>query len=107
MNVKTINGMQFAELNPAQEALIENYEYNDRYVTINEIRFTEKALELYGKSIEELRAIRNSVVKYLSDRFDFYRERDAADCAMRVRNNMSAVTCVIDNMIFYIDSAAI
>ena len=76
------------------------------FISGDEIKQVEEFLGLTGEeSLEELTAIRNTIVRYWSDYTDkFYeiprkeRTEEEIDEAERMRDQMSAFTSVIDNL---------
>ena len=105
--LKTINkdGYNFAEFDV--EGLYNTIVPKEHgFISGDEIKQVEEFLGLTGEeSLEELTAIRNTIVRYWSDYTDkFYeiprkeRTEEEIDEAERMRDQMSAFTSVIDNL---------
>lgn len=94
--------MNFATLTIEQTAFIENIKIDDMFITIEDIYAVREALNLYGKSVSELGAIRSSVIKHLGDKFE--ETKHNFDVGRKYLTNMSGITCVIDDMIFHMGS---
>lgn len=90
----------FAELTEKQINYIEGAEFDRMIVTKTDIAEASEALELDGKTHEELTAIRNAVVKHLANLKGI--RRDAGDWGEfdRLNTNLSAITCIIDSRIY-------
>ena len=90
--------MEFASLSQEQKDYIENIDIDQTFITMHEIYDIRANLSLYDKSIDDLRAVRNAVVKHLSEKIETFEHDFKA--GKKILNNMSAIVCVIDDMMF-------
>jgi len=90
----------FATLTTNQINYIENAGIGDFFVTNEQVETTASMLDLAGKTVQELTAIRNSVVRHLADLTSAAREAGDVKSFNDLHNNMSGITAVIDNYIF-------
>lgn len=92
---------KYAELTNAQIHFLDSYIPENRdYTTIEETKQIVSQLNLDKKSnIEELRATRNSVVVYYSNRM---RHTDDT-LTMAAHNSLKSITSVVDNYMYRID----
>lgn len=90
----------FASLTETQKSYLENATINGCIITRAEIAEAKEVLGLVGKTVEELTAIRNSVVRHLADFGNEAREAGDWDKFDQSRANMSGITCAIDSVIY-------
>ena len=99
---KNEQGFLFTTLNQEQKDLMIDIEIGRFSVTEQQIKKIAKMFNLSALTIDELRAVRNSVVRFLSDKKS--EERNSKDCDWilydQYTNNISGITAVIDNFMF-------
>ena len=96
----TIDEITFAELTDEQKTFIERAQIGDMFVTSEQVDEIAETFALNGKSRDELRAIRNSVVRYLSDLTSIARMLENVKEYDRYHNALSGITAVIDHTIY-------
>lgn len=89
-----------ANLTAEQKSYLENAGIGDCIITGEQVKEAEEMLNLSGKSFEELYAIRNAVVRHLADIKTAAREAGDWGLFDQMANNLSGITCVIDNAIY-------
>lgn len=92
--------MEFANLTAEQKTYLENAGIGDCFITRDQIAQATEILGLAGKTREELRAIRNSVVRHLADIKTAAREAGDWSLFDTMANNLSGITCAIDSLIY-------
>lgn len=90
----------FATLTTNQINYIENADIGDFFVTNEQVETTVRTLDLAGKTVQELTAIRNRVVRHLADLTSAASEAGDVKSFNDLHNNMSGITAIIDNYIF-------
>lgn len=95
-----MEGIKFAELNEWEVSFIENVGIGDIIITGKQVEQVKAVLMLEKKDGFELQAIRNSVVKHLSDKSSKASEAGDWEAFNQYHNNMSGITVVIDNMMY-------
>lgn len=91
---------QFARLTDEQRTYMERAQIGDMFVTSEQVDEIAETFGLAGKSRDELRAIRNSVVRYLSDLTSIARMLENVKEYDRYHNALSGITTVIDHAIY-------
>ncbi len=82
--------MEFAVINDNQVKQLKKLNINRAFITYEQMDKVKEILDLNGKSVKELRAIRNGVVKTMSE-LEYSEERMAT---------ISGTTATIDDMIW-------
>ena len=100
MDIRTIDGMEFAELNEWQTEYILGASFGTHYISSLEVKQIRENVELEGRHGHELQAIRNSVVRLLADAGSTARTDGDWDTFDRLHNNMMAITAVIDDKLW-------
>ena len=94
-----MKNVEFAQLTLEQKLKLNDLTIDRVFITSEEMTYISNFLELEGKTVMELRAIRNSVVKHYSDE-----SKRHLDCefkvGLQIMANLSGVTATIDNKIF-------
>jgi hypothetical protein len=90
----------FATLTTDQITYIENAGIGAFLVSKEQIDSIADVLDLAGKTVQELAAIRNSVVRHLADLSSAAREAGDWKTFDQMHNNMSGITAVIDKYTF-------
>lgn len=92
---------QFAELTASQVKSLKAMGIGDTFVTNAEVEYVREVLGLEGiEDVEELRAIRNTVVRELADASDELMEAGDRKGFWQMRDNMSGITAVIDSAMY-------
>lgn len=89
---------EFAKLTEEQVKFIVKSIFNKPFIKEDEVEKVYNVLELKDRDESQLRAIRNSVVKKLSEELEEY--GDKFFIAENLLNNMSAITAVIDMILW-------
>lgn len=97
-----VDGIQFAELKPWEVCYIENLEVDQFIITGDQVREAKSVLQLNGMDEKQLNAMRNSIVKHLSELSTAARVEGDWAKFDKFHSNMSALTAVIDNMLYCI-----
>lgn len=93
--------MEFAELTAEHEAFMNGYEFDRHTITFAEMALVRTVFGINDDSTEEtLRAIRNSVVRWTADKSNAELADDNFKGYMRYSATQSAITAVIDNVLF-------
>ncbi|MBR2125824.1 MAG: hypothetical protein IJ943_03720 [Akkermansia sp.] len=90
----------FAKLTSEQKAYMERIQIGNVFVSTAQVRETKRVFALDNKTTDELRAIRNSVVKYLGDLASVMRYCDNERGYDRALNALSGITGVIDSYLY-------
>ena len=91
---------EIKELSALEVAKLVDLKIERVWIDKSQIESVKKILNLEGKSIEELRETRNSVVKTFFDFIDYYREEKMYVKYDEYMATMSGTTATIDSMIF-------
>lgn len=91
---------EFASLTDQQKTYMERVQIGDFFVTRDQATEIEQTFELAGKTTDELTAIRNAVVRYLSELTGIARTCGNVKSYSRYHNALSGITAVIDRQIF-------
>lgn len=96
--IKEERKMKFAEIKMVTMVELMKVEIGDMIIEEPSIKAVKEILELEGKTAEELTAIRNTVVKTLSEEFiEPLMEKKDSRGAMSYMTKLSGITAVIDN----------
>ena len=96
----TVDEIAFAELTDEQRTYMERVQIGGMFVTSEQVDEIAETFGLAGKSRDELRAIRNSVVRYLSELTSIARMLENIKEYDRYHNALSGITTVIDHAIY-------
>ena len=90
--------MKFAEIKMVTMFELIGVEVGQMIIEESSVKEVKRILELYGKTAEELTAIRNTVVKTLSEEFiEPLIEKEDNRKAMSYMTKLSGITAVIDH----------
>lgn len=90
--------MKFAEIKMVTMFELIGVEVGQMIIEESSVKEVKRILELYGKTAEELTAIRNTVVKTLSEEFiEPLIEKEDNRGAMSYMTKLSGITAVIDH----------
>ena len=92
--------MRFANIEQEVVDKVLNVEIDLVFVSNESARQIVDILELDGKDDDELRAIRNTMVRTIADMEQEAIDNDDKDLFFELSTKMSGITCVIDNMIW-------
>lgn len=100
--MRGVDGMRFAGIKSEVFNKVMDVEIDEVFISNESIRQIVNILELEGKDEDELRSIRNTIVRIIADM-----EEQAISCKderlfRELSTKMSGITCVIDNMIWKI-----
>lgn len=95
----------FAKLTDEQKAYMERVQIGDMFVTPAQIDEIADTFALDGKTEDELRAIRNSVVKYFGAITSAARTCGSWKSYDRAHNALSGITAVIDHALYFAGAA--
>ena len=107
----TINefGFPFAELTQEQKDMMTSLKVGKLFIEKEQIKEVQEKLNLIELDEIELRAMRNSVVEYLSDKKA--EERNGKECNWdrfdQLSNNISGITAVIDQRMFQLNPQSV
>ena len=94
------NGIKFAKISASDFGYLLTIEIGDMFIKPHQIREVRQCLKLMNKDMEELQAIRNSVVRYFGRLTSEAREMGDVDFYNAAHDTMSGVTSVIDELIY-------
>lgn len=92
--------MRFANIKQEVMNKVLDVEIDLVFVSNESARQIVDILELNNKSEDELRAIRNTMVRTIADMEQEAIDNDDKDLFFELSTKMSGITCVIDNMIW-------
>ena len=92
--------MKFATITTDQMVKLQEVEINRFVISKESMDKVAEILELNGKDPKELTAVRNTIVKFYSDKADEAREAFDWDEFDANHIRMSGITAVIDNILF-------
>lgn len=92
--------IKFAKLTDEQKHYIEHAGIGNAIITGEQVKKTKEVLKLDNMLSDQLRAVRNSVVKTCADAADVARAANDWKRGDEINNNMSGITAVIDSMLY-------
>ena len=99
-----MKNIEFAQLTLEQKLKLNDLTIDRISITYDEMAYISNFLELDGKTVSELRAIRNAVVKHYNSESERH-----LDCnfkiGLQIMANLSGVAATIDNKIFELGGA--
>lgn len=91
---------QFARLTEEQLTYMERVQIDSKFVTPEQVSEIEATFGLHCKTVDELRAVRNTVVKYFGTLASIARMCESPKSYDRAMAAMSGITAVIDHHIY-------
>lgn len=92
--------MKFANIENEVINNVMNVEIDEFFITNESIKQIRNILNLDGKSVDELRAIRNTIVRTIAEMRDRAFEENNYECFRNLSTKMSGITCAIDGVIW-------
>lgn len=92
--------IKFATLTQENINFLKSLHIGEEFVSQDEVTEIEDAFDLKAKDEDELRSIRNSVVRFYADIKSEARKNYDWFTFDMMHNNMSGVTAVIDNILY-------
>lgn len=92
--------MRFANIEQEVMSKVLDVEIDLVFVSNESARQIVDILKLNGKDEDELRAIRNTIVRTIADMEQEAIDNNNKDLFFELSTKMSGITCVIDNMIW-------
>jgi len=97
----TMEQIKYYELSNDMNQFLDTYHPKDEGITsLDEMKKIMMFLEIDGKDNDELRSIRNSVVKFYSDKIKYLHDSGNHEEAFNEMESMQSVTCVIDHSFY-------
>ena len=97
---REVNKMRFANIEQNVIDRVLEVEIEEVFVSAKAVREVRAILELDDKTIDEMRAIRNTIVRTIADMEQKAIDNNDKKLFSELATKMSGITCVIDNIIW-------